>query len=222
MGTVTLETFRTLARERADMVGSGFVADSATGLDRWINEGVARLHEKLVGAYGDQYVETTATISVTAGTSDYNLASDFYKLYEVDFTVNGRTRALEQFNRAERNTYRDGEIYGQYFLPKYRLVAGKIRILPSTYTGTLTYRYAPQATTLSSTSDSITVPNKWEQYVVVYAAMQAMMKEESDIRELAGLLAQFDRDLDEMAANRDLSSPLKAVDVDNIDIFEIY
>lgn len=216
MSTVTLSTLRTLARERADMAGSAFVADSATGLDRWINEGVAALHQKLVAAYGEEYVETTGTISVTAGTTDYNLPSDFFKLYELNVDVGGRTRALKRFNRAERNTYRNS-LFGGGGLPRYRVVAGKLRLEPASLTASVQIRYAPQHTSLVNNSDSVTFPNTWEQYAIVYAAVQALVKEESGTAELVRQLEKWDKELDEMAAMRDLSQPLQAVDVDNID-----
>ena len=50
MAAVTLTTLLARVRERADMVGSTFVADSANGLYAWINEAHAKLHGMLVEA----------------------------------------------------------------------------------------------------------------------------------------------------------------------------
>lgn len=221
MSTVTLTTLRTLARERADMVGSTFVADSATGIDRWLNEGVAALHEKLVAAYGDEYVESSSNISLVAGTSDYNLPSDFYKLYEVDLDLNGTIRTLKRYTRAERNSYKNANVYGTTWVPKYKLAGSKIRVLPATYTATMTIRYAPQPTPLVNGSDSVTFPNTWEQYAVVYAAIQALMKEESNIAPLRDLFEKWDRQLDDLAEQRDLAMPLQAVDMDVVDELDL-
>lgn len=217
MSTVTLTTLRTLVRERADMVGSSFVADSATGLDRWINEGIAALHQLLVTAYGEEYVESTGSISAVAGTTDYNLPSDFFKLYELNADSGGRTQSLRRFNRAERNTYRNSTNLGSS-LPRYRVVGSKLRLEPATFTGTIQIRYAPQHTALVSGSDSVTFPMTWEQYVIVYAAAQALQKEESSTAALAALLERWDRELLDVAAVRDNSEPLQSVDVDNIDV----
>ena len=82
--SVTLTTLRARVRERADMVGSSFVADAATGLDAWIHEGWQQLYGKLIDAMGDEYVESKAALSLTAGVSDYALPSDFFKLYGID------------------------------------------------------------------------------------------------------------------------------------------
>lgn len=222
MTAVSLTTLRTRVRERADMPVAGFVPDTATGIDAFINEGVQRLHEKLVEAYGEEYVESTSALTTAAGTSDYNLPTGMLKLYGVDLTISGRVCTLRPFMRAERNGLREGGITWQT-VPRYRVVGSKLRLLPvpqSVLSGT--FYYAPDATVLVSTSDTVSFPNGWERYVVLYAAIQCLMKEESDVRELRIELDKLDRELESLKENRDAAFPRQVVDLDLADLVERY
>lgn len=215
MSAISLATLRRLVRERADMVDSDFIADDSTGLDRWINEGCAILHEKLVTAYGDEYIESALDFAVTTGQEDQTLAVRAMKLYEVDYrsgSGTGPTRTLLRYSRGNRNSHRntiDGE------LPAYKLSGPTtLRLLPApSSAGRIYIKYAPEFTDLSADSDTVNFPNKWEKYVVVYAAIQALEKEESPTAALEAKLEKWDRDLKEIAENRDLNQPLQTVDV---------
>lgn len=219
MATVTLTTLRVLSRERADMVGSAFVADTATGLDRWINEGVQRLHEKLVEAYGEEYQESTAALTLIAGTSDYALPADFFKLYAIDLTITGLKRTLRPYTRAQRNTLANA-ISAWRSIPRYMLAGLNLRILPipqAAASGTI--YYAPVAATLTAGADTVVSLNGWvERYVPVYVAIQARMKEESDVRDLSMERDRLEAELDRLRVDRDLAAPKSATDMDELDI----
>lgn len=230
MGAVSLTTLRARARERADMVNSSFVTDAATSLDAWINEGAQRLHEKLVEAYGDDYVEKSSSFTTTSGTTDYDLPSDFFKLLGVDLLVNANKRTLLPYNRAERNYY-NNRISRWYTFPRYKLSASTLRLLPApggSYAGTIWYAPLLQvlvhgtgstyANTLVNSDDTINFPSGWERYVVLYAAIQALMKEESDVRELKADLDKLDFQLTEIMENRNAAQPQQAVDMDSVNI----
>lgn len=60
--TRTLLELRTEARQRTEMEGSTFIAD--TELTRYINQSIATLYGMLVQARGDQYYRTQATVTV--------------------------------------------------------------------------------------------------------------------------------------------------------------
>lgn len=213
MGSVTLTELRTRARTRANMPVAGFVSDSE--LDGFLNEGVQRLHGKLVEAYGEEYVESTYAFSTVAGTTDYSLPADFYKLYGIDMPLAGRTRTLRPYNRQERNIFKDTR-FTNVSPPRYALVGSKIRFAPSPPSADCTMWYAPEATKLVLTTDTVTFPNGWEKFVVAYAAVQMLMKEESDTRPLQGQLNQWEHELDEMRENRDIAFPRQATDVEAI------
>lgn len=200
---------------------AGFIADSATSLDAFINEGVQRLHEKLVEAYGEEYKSSTSTISADGTSTDYNLPSDFFKLFGVDMPVGSVTRALRPYMRAERNAYR---YHGPTWrtVPKYLVTGSQIRFLPIPPACTITLFYAPTATALVNASDTVDFPNGWERYVVLYAAIQALIKEESDVRDLRFELEKLERDLEGIKEDRDAAFPRHVVDLDLSDIVPRY
>lgn len=219
MSTVTLADLRALARERADQVGSSFVADTATGLDRWINEGISRLHSRLVEAYGAEYYVSSTTLSVVAGTSDYNLPSDFFKLLGVDVQIGGSFYTLRPYNNAERNAYRNNPFPWYYGSVAYRLVGNKIRILPSTLTASVVLEYVPNFTKLTNDSDAVTFPEMWETYVIDWAARKLLSKEESGVRDISADIEKAERELESLKESRDAAHPHSVVDVDMIDDF---
>lgn len=124
--------------------------------------------------------------------------------------------------RAERNAYRNQVWVPQLPFPRYSLVAGNIRLLPIPPVTTGRILYAPTATQLVGVNDPITFPSNWEKYVIVYAAMQMLMKEESSVNALAALLAQFDNDLLELKDNRDAAFPKQTVDRDKLDYEDVW
>ena len=216
MAAVTLTTLRTRVRERADMVGSSFVADTATGLDAWINEANQKLHGMLVDALGEEYISSLSTTTTVAAQSDYTLPTGFYKLYGVDLSYHGVMRALSRYERAERNAFR--EINAEA-LPRYSLVGGNLRLYPAPTGGlTLNILYAPEATTLTAGGDSVNYPNGWERFIVIDAAIQALLKEESDVSALAAERASIIREIEQTKESRDLANPKHVVDTSLIDL----
>lgn len=219
MAAVTLTTLRARARERADQVNSDFVADAATGLDAWINEGVQKLWEKLIKAFGEEFVEKSQVFTTTASDS-VALPSDFFILYGVDLDLGAGFKSLTRFNRAERNFQRAQ--LGTYFnYPRYKLsgmgTTGVCRLLPAP-TGVFNgkFWYAPVAPVLTTGTDTVDFPNGWERYVVNWAALKLLGKEESSTSDLWKEIQSDDNDLAELAIRRDQAQPHSAVDMDAV------
>lgn len=199
------------------MVGSAFVADSGLGLDAWINEANQKLHGMLVDALGEEYVSSSASFTTIANTSDYAVPASFYKLYGVDLDYHGVMRSLKQYTRAERNTYR--ELHPE-FLPRYSLVGTNIRLYPIPTAGlTGAILYAPEATTLVNSGDTVNYPNGWQRFIVIDAAIQALAKEESDVRTLAAERAAIIKEIEQTKEQRDLATPKRVVDLEVAESF---
>lgn len=193
------------------MTGSSFVADAATGLDAWINEAHQKLHGMLVDALGEEYVSSTSSFTTLAATSDYALPTGFYKLFGVDLEYHGVMRALSRYERPERNAYR--EIRPEA-LPRYSLVGNNLRLYPIPTAGLAgTILYAPEATVLVNAGDTVTYPNGWEKYIVIDAAIQALLKEESDTRALMAERERIEKEIREAKEARDMATPKRVVDV---------
>lgn len=222
MAAVTLTTLRARARQRADMPVAGFVADDATGIDAWINEGVQKLQELLVKAYGEEFVETSTTFVTSNGVTDYNLPTDMLAFYGIEMTVGGLDFALLPFERGERSLWKNQSALGSWRQrPRYKLsgkAPGVVRLYPAP-DGAYTCKiwYAPSATPLVNGADEVNFPNGWERYVVIYTAIQMLMKEESDVRELRGELEKMEKELEEIAQRRNADQPHHAVDVETVE-----
>jgi hypothetical protein len=223
-GAVTLNDLRTRVRERADMPVSGFITNTRLSIDAWINEGVQKLWELLIKAYGQAFVEKSATFTTVAGSTDVALPSDFFILYGVDLAIGNVFFSLMQFNHTERNLYRNMLALAPAWRqrPRYRLsgmgTTGILKLLPApdgAYTGTLWY--APAATLLVNGTDALLVPNGWERFVVLYAAMQCLMKEESSTREYRIELDKMEAELSEIAARRNADLPHSVVDSETVE-----
>jgi hypothetical protein len=215
MATVTLTTLVARVRERADMPVAGFVADSATSLWAFINEAHAKLHGMLVDALGEEYASSSQAFTTVANQSDYALPATFYKLYGVDLDYHGLMRSLRRYNRAERNLYR--ELHPEY-VPRYSLVGGSLRLYPAPAAGlTGAILYAPEATTLASGSDTVTYPNGWERFIVIDAAIQVLLKEESSVTALVNERESIIREIESTKEARDLATPHQVVDTSVLD-----
>ena len=216
MATVTLTTLRSRVRERADMVGSSFIADAATGLDAWINEANQKLHGMLVDAMGEEYVSSTSSFTTVSGTADYALPAGFYKLYGVDLNFQGAWRSLLRYERSERNAYREMR---PDLLPRYSIVGSNLRLYPSDVGGLSgSILYAPEATVLTAGSDSVSYPNGWEKYIVIDAAIQALLKEESSVTALMQERARIEQEIRDAKESRDMATPKRAVDFELVEL----
>ena len=213
--TVSLSTLISRARERADMVGSSFVANTDSSLHAWVNEANQKLHGMLVDAMGEEYVSSSQAFTTIANQSDYALPSNFYKLYGVDLDFRGLMRALKQYNRAERNLYRE---FHPEFTPRYSLVGNNLRLYPVPAAGlTGAILYAPEATILNVGADTVAYPNGWERFIVIDTAIQMLLKEESSVTALANERAAIIREIETTKEARDLATPKQVVDVSNFD-----
>lgn len=217
MTAVTLATLRTRARERADMPAAGFIADSATGIDAWINEGVQLLHERLVAAYGSNYVAKSTTLTTTTD-GNITLPADFFALLGVSLVASGQNIPLDPFAQRERESRAGASSFlwagTPQTAPRYQLFGNVLRLRPVPSAGqSVIFEYSPVATVLVNTSDSVDFPNGWERYVIVYTAIQMKLKQESSVTELVELLAGMDKQLREIADLRDAGAPAQAADV---------
>jgi hypothetical protein len=218
MASVTLTTLLARTRERADMVGSSFVADAATGLYAWINEANQKLHGMLVEALGEEYISSSASITIVAGTSSYALPSGFFKLYGIDWTAGSYVHSMKPYERGERATYRNSGV-GANNVPRYSLVGSNLRLYPAPQTVVpVTMLYAPEATVLTTGTDTVNYPNGWERFIVLDAAIQCLAKEESDVRTLVAEREKVVREIELAKEQRDLNAVHRVIEVDLVEV----
>jgi hypothetical protein len=175
--TVTLLQLRTDARLYADERPGGssaFITD--TELTRIINQELTSLYDMLVQARGQEYYMSTTpqSITITANTNVYTLASDLYQLVTAAIVWStNEIEPLHTFEWQEESRFRNTAVTWGKFTPKgYRVVQDKILLypVPSTTAGTIQVRYIPNFTNLSSDGDTFDGVNGWEEAVSLGAA----------------------------------------------------
>lgn len=209
---LSLGQARYMAQQKADRVGSNFVT-----LPEWntyLNQSYFELYDLLVTLYEDYYIQTPYEFTTDGSTSQYALPDDFYKLMGVDCGlgsgVNGFV-TLHKFDFIQRNRYIYPNINGSFlgvFNLRYRLVGNTLMFIP-TPAGNQTIRlwYIPKLTQLLQDTDIMSGISGWTEYVLVDAAIKALMKEESDVQGLMIQKQMLLKRIEESAMNRDAGQP---------------
>lgn len=218
---MSLGEIRLKAQQRADRVNSQFV--TAPEWNSYINQSMFELYDTLVTAYEDQFLapplqfqiaSNQATYPLPDGTL-YNGASPFYKLSGVDLSLNTSQNAfvtVNKFNFIDRNNYvypnSNSTIYGVFNL-RYRLMGTNIQFIPTPTAGqTIQIWYIPRLKQLLADNDITTIGvSGWLEYVIVRAAILALMKEESDTSALTAALMDLRHRIESSVQNRDNGLP---------------
>ena len=226
MAAITESKLVERVRQRADMESNDFVSDLE--VQTYINAGISELHDILIQTYGQDYYVSSKTFNTVAGTDTYPIysstsgpnISNFYKLRGVDAKVNGSDYfTLRPFNFNERNIYKN---WGSWSLlgitnVRYRLVGSNIIFTPKPDGATaVKIWYIPTAAQFSSSTDTSTKWNDingYAEYVITFAAIRMMQKEESDVSVLLNQKAELTKRITDAAANRDADNPLTVTDV---------
>jgi len=228
MAAVTIATLMSRARQRSDMENNNFVQDAE--LVTYINAGISELTDILIQEYGEDYYVQSSTFNTAASidsypindsTSAYDLAiTDFYKLRGIDAKINGSDFfTISPFNFNERNIYQNWGTWSVLGLAnlRYRLVGGNLVFTPKP-DGVREVKiwYIPTAAQFASSTDTSTLwddLNGYAEYVVTFAAIRMMQKEESDVTVLMTQKAELRQRITVAAANRDADNPLSVTDI---------
>lgn len=208
---ITLSEIRTQAKRRADMENSGFVSD-AEWLD-YINGSIATLYDLLVTCYEDYYI-TTYTFNTVSGTASYSLPSSFYKLKGVDAQFdNAQWENVRKFQFESRNRQQ----YTSDKVLQYRLLGSNLQLVP-TPASVIPFKiwYIPVATKLVTDSDTLADLNQYAEFVIVDAAIKAMLKEESDPSGLIMQRNQLEQRIVSSASQRDENESESITDVHDV------
>ena len=225
---VSLATLTTRAQQAADMENDPMVSSSEW--TTYINYGAARLYDLLVSKFGDEYYLTSANISMVAGTDTYDLPADFYRLRGVDATIGGRTFPLHRFNFRDRDRYKQGAIQwsGEGGALRYMLQGHSIRFMPVPAIATgLTLWYIPTmqvlvhgagnwtSAQLVNTDDVIDDVNGYSEFIVLEAAIHAVLKQDRDASALMARRDEVKTWLEDTAGQRDANEPAMIGEINN-------
>ena len=221
--TKTLAQLRTSIRSRCDMENSEFISDAEL-LD-YINGSYAELYDILVSRFEDYYT-TTASATISSGSTSFSVPADFYKLRGLDRQIGSSSDYYDvpKFTFNERN-WRNNQVtrlrHGQLNV-NYRLINNNIEVLPANQAaGTYRIWYVPTYTALASDSDTVDGVNGWEEYIIVDACIKCLEKEEGNTATFARQKKELLKRIEEMASMRDINQPETVTDVDSGYDFEI-
>lgn len=231
-GQMNLGYIRYLAQLRSDKLNSQFLTT-----DEWnsnINQSAFELYDILVTKFGDDYFLAPSIIFTTTGSGNYPLpdgnlqflntatntvtaAPALYKLVGVDCGVavgNNAWVTLPRYNWIDRNKF----VYPQLqanalgvFNLSYRQMGNQLFFIPHPSGGQyIQVWYVPQMTQLLQDTDMMPFSiSGWVEYVIVDAAIKALVKEES-FDQASALMATkqvlIER-IETTAANRDVGQP---------------
>jgi hypothetical protein len=219
--------------------GDGFVSD--TELNGYINTAGAELWDMLVTQYEDQFTLTTSISSPSpldmtqwptllslppTGYGNYYL----HKLRCIEWFDGSTYRELQRVERAEWSKYRGAPSDDDP--TAFTMVGGWLWLMPTdiNYPGLQgtgnsgsertfrvtwipTYRMlTADAAEMFGGSGGFQLPNRWEEYIVVRAAIEMLRKEESDISALSQERERLEARIRTAATNRDASGPKRIAD----------
>lgn len=154
--------------------------------ERWVNDGLARIHYKIADSGEDYLTKAASSVPFVGGTAAYNLPSDFYKAKGVDYVgSDGLRHSLRRYMALERNRREGAPATGCDF--QYRVMASTINFIPTPGAGSYVLNYVPAYAVIASSGLwSTAIPAGMEDYAVMYAASQCKLEEETDASGLVG------------------------------------
>jgi hypothetical protein len=216
-GSMSLGQIRLLAQQEADRVNSNFI--TTPEWNTYINQSYFELYDLLVQAYEEYYVAPALMMTTDGVTQlyplpngiNYNGAPPFYKLMGIDCGLDNSGNAwvtLKKFNFISRNRYVYPNISSTFlgvFNLQYRLLGDSIELIPTPSANQiLRIWYIPRLVQLLEDTDIADGISGWTEYVVVDAAIKALMKEESDTTALMFRKEALKKRIEESAPNRDV------------------
>ncbi len=208
---VTLTNLTDRSKQLADLVDSAFVSSSEW--TNWINGGLKELYDLVVSANED-YFTTSSSVTILASTSSIALPSTFYKLRGVDYQLSSDNYInVPLFSFQDRNRSGDylHSTQGNDPTRRYRVILDALHVSPADKApGTYRVWYVPSVTELSSGSDTISTTFSkfgWEEYIVLYAAIKALIKQEQDVGALSAQKAELTQRIITMSTNRNSDQP---------------
>lgn len=226
-GQISLGYLRYLTQLRADKLHSEYLT-----LDEWnanINQSMYELRDVLVTKYGDDYFMAPFLLINLNGLdqyalpdgSNYNNAPALFKLLGVDVNISGASLSsntswipVARFNWSDRDKYttwpnQAGALNNVYQMA-YRQMGNNLFVIPASTNQTLRISYIPIMTQLLQDTDMLDFSlSGWSEFIIVDAAMKAMIKEESleKWNALNEHKNQLIMRIETTAANRDVGFP---------------
>lgn len=213
--TRTAEEMVADVRKRANLENSELVDDNE--ILEYICQEIAELRSAIRRAEGQPHDRVVVPIVVSAGTSLYNLPTDFWELLGIEANIGGVTRRIEPYMENERASLAGATLTSTLASPMYRMASRtQIEFLPNTLAYTAQFKYVPGAERLllgqspPMTFDGV---NGYEIAAIYGAVASCREKEETDPSFYEGRKAKIMELIKANAAQRDAGAPERVTDV---------
>jgi hypothetical protein len=209
-----------LVRKRSNMENCQFVTDQE--IVDLLNRAHTELYDMVVGT-NENYFVNSIDVSILGGIDAYALPSDFYKVLGVDLNIDTeRAISLKRFQFTERNRYKT-TIYAPHIpasIYQYHVVDTNLKFIPKpkeAKTAVLWYVPLPKKLVLSApgTGESSSLDIRmamYDDYLIVDAAINVLLKEESDVSVLMAEREVIKQRIIQYVTNRDVNEPEKVTD----------
>lgn len=226
--TVNLYELATQVRHRADVYGSSHINSDGYDLYPLINEAIRHQWDMMIEAFGDEFFCDVGKLTVSAGISNYststvvakwggNITGVPWKIIRMGLTLNNVSYPIQRFNSAtdpfdfvtEQTWTRDNVRYWVrwnyitfYPCPDAEYVVDVFSI--------------PTLTDLSAVTDTLdTRLEPFKEYLITYAAIKVLDKQERDSTALRATLADI-REHIIRKAPRKVRQPRTVADVERL------
>ena len=177
---------------------------SDTFLTEELNGGIAE-YENILDLRWEGYRDKTGTVATVANTATAALPTDFKTLRSRPWIANGGIPwILNRLNPDQVHPY-----YNQRDIPTgYMIVGANLEFFPTpNAVYTVNLRYVPSSTVLVSGSDSITIPNGWERYVIEIALLAVDQQQMRSVQDRLAILQRLEAEVIAAAADRNVAEP---------------
>jgi len=212
-----------LVRKRCNMENTQFVTDQE--IVDLLNRSHTELYDTLVAANEDYFV-TNYDLTITASVDAYALPGDFYKVLGVDLNIDAeRSISLKKFQFTERNRYKT-TIYAPHIpasIYQYHVVDTNLKFIPKPREAkgaVLWYVPLPKKLVLAAAVPPVSTETTtldirmamYDDYLILDAAINCLIKEESDVSALLIEREESKKRLVAAVMNRDVNEPERITD----------
>jgi hypothetical protein len=185
------------------MVSSSFITRAE--LEGYVNNSGGELWDILMTRYEDYTTTPEWTqFSLSGSNYQYTLPADCVKIRGVEYYDVGDWSTLKRYTLEDRDRWRDTQWRWGSGDRRYTILGSRLSFVPEDEaSGQYRFRYIQAWTTLTGSSQTVSLPNGWEEYLVVDAAIKCKQKEESDTAALEMRKAGLLRRIEAASSNRD-------------------
>lgn len=190
MRIVTRSQIRSRARQLANVESDPNITDSE--LNELLNLYLPSVYELCLLAGPADYYAASYTVSVTAGTSEYSLPSDFRALTEVMVVENADwKRPIEPLRPRERGGYKAPSV-----------------------DATVEIEYLPSCPIMSDDADTFDGVDGWDELISARVARDVIGKRKSDPSLVMAIIAETEKRIRSLSTSRDKFGGKKIIDVE--------